>query len=89
MKSIDVMRSRPGVYVVIGRAPGQREHCIVVEVDSAGVVHQLKLRDPAMPRDGVCTEGRWLVDQIVRIEGPLSRESLKHTVIPWSKPGDS
>lgn len=75
MISIDVMCSRAGVYVVLAIAPSGRA-AMLVEVDAAGVVHQLNPRDPTLPRDGVLSPGGWHLEQIVGIHGPFSRESI-------------
>lgn len=65
-RSVDIMLSRPGIYVVVGCA-----HLLFVEVDGAGQCHQLKLSDYS--RDGVLSPGGWSLDEIRVIHGPFAR----------------
>lgn len=66
-RSLDVMLSRPGIYVVTTPST-----VCFVEVDEAGVCHQLAPgRDYC--RDGVLRPGRWSIGSITSIDGPFAR----------------
>lgn len=65
-RSIDIMLSRPGIYLVVGC-----DHMVFVEVDETGQCHQLKLSDYS--RDGVLSPGGWALQQIRVIHGPFAR----------------
>ncbi len=65
-RSIDVMTSRPGIYVITGA----RVVCFV-EVDVDGRCWQLKLDD--YRRDGELRPGHWHIDAISSIDGPFAR----------------
>lgn len=85
-RSIDVMTSRPGLYVVIARAPspgGVVDVATLVDVDGAGTCYEVKMRDPALPRAGTLRNGLWKLEQIVAIHGPFSRAEISHVRIPW------
>lgn len=74
MRSIDVMLSRPGIYVVtasVGLA--------MVEVDAAGRCFQLELASGTFQRDGELRAGGWLLSDIRAILGPFARTS--HTAL--------
>lgn len=65
-RSIDIMLSRPGIYVVVGNGA-----LTFVEVDDQARVHQLTLDD--YRRDGELRPGGWLINQIIAIHGPFAR----------------
>lgn len=64
--SLDVMHSKPGIYLVTA-AGGQ----IFVEVDETGACHQLN--PETFERDGILRPGNWAVPHILGIYGPLAR----------------
>ena len=70
--SLDVMHSRPGIYLIV--SPGL---LLFVEVDEAGVCHQLK--PETFERDGIMEAGRWIPQNIGAIFGPLSRPRVPVT----------
>ena len=64
-RSIDIMLSRPGIYVVSTR-------CTVVFVEvEGGICYQLT-RD-GYQRDGELRRGGWAINTIVSIDGPFAR----------------
>ena len=64
--SLDVMHSRPGIYLVVSPAA-----MVFVETDAAGHCHQLK--PDTFERDGEMIPGRWNIPAICGIFGPLVR----------------
>lgn len=66
-RSLDVMRSRPGLYVIVSFG-----HVGPVEVDTEGRVYQCTLED-GHPRDGELVEGGWCIENIRGILGPFAR----------------
>ncbi len=64
--SLDIMHSKPGIWLVTGRRT-----LFFVETDADGVCHQLK--PDTFERDGVLRPGRWRIEGIVQIYGPLAR----------------
>lgn len=64
--SIDIMLSRPGIYVVVAL-----ENLTFVEVDDEGRCHQLTLN--GYRRDGELRPGGWNIDVINAIHGPFQR----------------
>lgn len=68
MRSVDVMLSRPGIYVVYAHS-----HLCFVEVDEAGRAHQLELKSGAYRRDGELRPGGWRLQTIRFIHGPFAR----------------
>jgi len=68
MRSIDVMLSRPGLYVVVG-------HSVIgaIEVDEEGKCFQLELKSGAFARDGELRPGGWFIENIASILGPFAR----------------
>lgn len=65
-RSLDIMLSRPGIYVVITPVA-----LTFVEVDAEARCFQLTLDD--YRRDGELRPGGWLIDQIRAIHGPFAR----------------
>lgn len=65
-RSLDIMLSRPGIYVVITPIA-----LTFVEVDEEARCFQLTLDD--YRRDGELRPGGWYVDQIKAIHGPFAR----------------
>jgi hypothetical protein len=68
--SLDIMLSRPGVYVVITWAG-----LMFVEVDDAGRCFQLTLDD--YRRDGELRAGGWMQGNISAIHGPFARSPAR------------
>lgn len=66
MISLDVMHSKPGIYLVTGRW-----ELFFVETDAAGICHQL--RPDTFERDGELPPGRWNPQGVTGIYGPLAR----------------
>lgn len=66
MISLDVMHSKPGIYLVTGRW-----ELFFVETDAAGACHQL--RPDTFERDGELPPGRWNPRGVTGIYGPLAR----------------
>lgn len=64
--SIDVMLSKPGIYVVFGCGSAT-----FLEVDTDGRCWQLTLTD--YRRDGELRPGGWVLDTIAAIHGPFAR----------------
>lgn len=64
--SLDVMHSKPGIYVVV-----DRRGMAFVETDGDGRCHQLK--PDTFERDGELQTGGWNIGFIVGIFGPLAR----------------
>lgn len=60
--SVDVMLSKPGIYLVAGRLT-----MFFVEVEN-GICYQL---DETFTRDGVLYPGGWNINEIGRIFGPI------------------
>lgn len=67
-RSVDVMLSKPGIYVIVGFGA-----LLFAEVDSEGQCYQLKLSDYS--RDGLLKPGGWLLESIRCIHGPFARAS--------------
>jgi len=68
MRSIDVMLSRPGIYVVLAA------HLLAfVEVDETGRCWQLELTSGGYRRDGELRAGGWNTAGIRSIHGPFQR----------------
>lgn len=65
-RSVDVMLSRPGIYLVVGGG-----HFGFVEVDADGRCFQLKLSDYS--RDDELRPGGWNIEVIECIHGPFAR----------------
>lgn len=65
-RSVDVMLSRPGIYVVVSLSS-----LAFVEVDPEGRCHQLTLTD--YRRDGEVRPGVWNLNAITAIHGPFAR----------------
>ena len=65
-RSIDVMTSRPGIYMLVGGG-----YVVLVEVDAAGRCWQLELDD--YRRDGELQPGGWFIESIISILGPFQR----------------
>lgn len=68
MRNIDVMLSKPGIYVLMTRAG-----ISFVEVDDGGRCWQLEPHSGAYDRDGELRPGRWNVGALVDIHGPFAR----------------
>lgn len=66
-RSLDVMRSKPGIYVIV-----ELGTVGAVEVDADGRAYQCTLED-GHPRDTELAEGGWCVENIVGILGPFAR----------------
>jgi hypothetical protein len=69
-RSLDVVLSRPGIYVVM--SPRIVVFC---EVDADGKCHQLRPRDFA--RDGELRPGLWRLDSNHTFYGPLVRPEVR------------
>lgn len=67
MCNVDVMLSKPGIYVVL-----MPHGMAFVEVDASGKCFQLKPCD-SYKRDGELPPGGWLLQSIVGIHGPFYR----------------
>lgn len=67
--SIDVVKSKPGIWLVIGRGA-----TILMEVLPDGACHQLN--PDTFERDGELVMGGWRVEAIVTLVGPLQRVGL-------------
>lgn len=65
-KSIDIMLSRPGIYVVVSPVA-----VLLCEIDPEHRCYQLRLDDYS--RDGELRPGGWLLPQIEAIFGPFAR----------------
>lgn len=72
MISLDVMHSKPGIYLITGQW-----ELFFVEVAEGGVCYQL--RPDTFERDGELISGRWNPPGVRGIFGPLSRPRLKPT----------
>jgi hypothetical protein len=73
-RNVDIMLSRPGVYVVSTVvAMG------FVEVDEDGRCFQLELRSGTYQRDGELRPGGWIIQTIESIDGPFARTA--HTAL--------
>ncbi len=70
-KSIDVMLSNPGIWVVIGTDMGVTA-VFLVEVEPGGACHQLDPR--TLERDGPLGAGSWNIGQVASFTGPLARK---------------
>lgn len=74
MRSIDLMVSRPGVYVV-----NTAHQFAMVEVDAHGRCFQLELGSGTFQRDGELRPGRWNITEVRDILGPFARTA--HTAL--------
>lgn len=74
MISLDVMHSKPGIYLITGRW-----EFFFVEVAEGGVCYQLK--PDTFERDGELTSGRWNPQGVAGIFGPLARPQRKPTTM--------
>lgn len=77
MRSVDMMMSRPGVYVVV-----MSRGTALVEVDDTPACHQLEFKSGTYQRDGELRAGSWNLEAIVSIEGPFARSA--HTALKES-----
>lgn len=68
MRNIDVMLSRPGIYLLMTRTVVG-----LVEVDECGSCFQLELASGRYARDGELRAGRWNTAAITDIHGPFGR----------------
>ncbi len=82
MISLDVMKSRAGVYVVIA-TNGRRQEAGLVEVDAAGRVFQLELQSGRLDRDGELPPDGWNVDALQAIHGPFERSQIATLRLEW------
>lgn len=74
MRSIDLMVSRPGIYVVTTSSA-----LCMVEVDADGLCFQLEISSGTFQRDGELRPGGWLIADIASILGPFARTT--HTAL--------
>lgn len=74
MISLDVMHSKPGIYLITGRW-----ELFFVEIAGGGVCYQL--RPDTFERDGELISGRWNPQSVTGIYGPLARPRPKPA--PW------
>ncbi len=75
-RSIDVMLSRPGIYVVLTVSGAA-----FVEVDEAGVCWQLAPSHDYC-RDGELRPGGWNLDAVWSIDGPFARAASQAAASP-------
>ena len=74
-RSLDVMKSKPGVYIVT--------FChgfFFVEVDATGRVWQLSLLGNDYARDAELVAEAWNAPAVARIDGPFQRTTPKRPV---------
>ena len=64
-RSLDVMRSRPGIYIVFTPCLA-----VFIEVDKEGNSYQL--RKDTLQRDQQLEDGKWNVQAITAIYGPFA-----------------
>ena len=76
-RSIDIMLSRPGIYVVLGS-----HTYFFVEVDSAGLCYQLEPHSGEYRRDGELRPGHWFIENVTSIDGPFARHVKTPEIFP-------
>ena len=76
-RSVDVMASRPGIYVVMTQTT-----MAIVEVDDRGQCFQLELASGTYARDGELRPGGWALGSIIAIEGPFWRTAPRESACP-------
>lgn len=69
--SLDIVKSRPGMYLVVSK-----HAAAMIEVEDSGVIHQLKLTD--LSRDGVLSDGGWVLENIVAFHGPFELKGAQN-----------